>query len=177
MNIALIGYRGTGKTSVARELARLLDWQWIDADVFLEQRAGRSIAEIFSQDGEATFRDLEAQLLPELCAAENTILALGGGVVIRPQNRDLLSNPAHWVVWLTAPAEVLARRIAADDENAARRPALTQAAPLAEIQQLLALREPWYASCADKIVETGGKSPGTIAAEIVQYWQARAQSV
>jgi shikimate kinase len=98
MNIALIGYRGTGKTTVAQQLALRLGWDWVDADVELELRAGKSIAAIFADDGESAFRDLEATTLDDLIRRDRTVLALGGGIVLRPENRALLrpaSLPLH----------------------------------------------------------------------------------
>jgi shikimate kinase len=77
--IFLIGYRGTGKSTVARELAARLGWDWVDADDLIEQRAGKSIAAIFSDDGETAFRDLESDVVNELCGRQRTIVALGGG--------------------------------------------------------------------------------------------------
>src|SRR5688500_2590703 len=82
MNLLLIGYRGTGKSTVARLVAERLNWPWLDADVELERRAGKSIAAIFAEDGEPAFRDLESQVLAELVQADRHVLALGGGVIL-----------------------------------------------------------------------------------------------
>ncbi len=87
LSIALIGYRGTGKTTVARRLALQLQYDWVDADVEIELRAVKSIAEIFQQSGEAAFRDLETQMVAELCCRQKTILALGGGSIFAEKNR------------------------------------------------------------------------------------------
>src|SRR4051812_7830484 len=99
MNIALIGYRGTGKTAVAQQLALALGWDWVDADVEVELRSGKSIAAIFADDGEAAFRDLESAVLADLIDREQAVLALGGGVILREHNRELLRR-AGLVVWL-----------------------------------------------------------------------------
>src|SRR5437667_12110745 len=82
-NLFLIGYRGTGKTTVARILAEKIGWGWIDADAALEERYGRSIRRIFEEDGEAGFREKEMAILEELCRAHNHVIATGGGVVLR----------------------------------------------------------------------------------------------
>ena len=87
MNLSLIGYRGTGKTTLARLLARQLVWEWVDADVEIELRAGKSIASIFVDDGEPKFRDLEGQVIVELAGRDRLVIATGGGVVLREENR------------------------------------------------------------------------------------------
>lgn len=166
MNYVLIGYRGAGKTTVARRLAFLLGWDWVDADVEIELRAGKSIAEIFADDGEERFRDLESEVLAELSTRDRLVLALGGGVVLRPENRRRV-RAAGSVVWLVAPPEELWRRIDADAATAARRPPLTSRGGEAEIVELLARRAPLYRECADLEVSVGGRPPDEIAAEIL----------
>lgn len=166
MNYVLIGYRGAGKTTVAQRLALLLGWDWIDADVEIELRGGKSIAEIFADDGEERFRDLESDVLAELSARERLVLALGGGAVLRRENRRRIKD-AGTVVWLVAPPEELWRRIVADAATAARRPPLTSHGGEAEIVEMLALRAPLYRECADLEVPVCGRPPDDIAAEIL----------
>jgi shikimate kinase/rhodanese-related sulfurtransferase len=176
--IALIGYRGTGKSSVARVLAERLGWRWIDADIVLEQRAGRSIREVFDSEGEAGFRQREAAILAELCELPQHVLATGGGVILREDNRALLRQSA-WVAWLDADAETLWRRLESDPASAARRPALTvggvqvQAAAnsLHQIIEILKIREPLYRQCADAVVQTASRETVTIAQEIECLWR------
>lgn len=163
--IALIGYRGTGKTTVAQLLARRLGWDWVDADVEVELRAGKSIAAIFTDEGEPTFRDLEAQVVAELCGRERCVLALGGGAILRETNRPVIAT-CQAVVWLRASAEVLAERITQDTTTAARRPNLTNHGGRTEIEALLAQREPFYRGCATLEVDTESKEPAEIADEI-----------
>jgi shikimate kinase len=164
--LVLIGYRGTGKTTVAQQLALRLGREWIDADVEVELRAGKSIAAIFADDGEAAFRDLEAQTLADLLTRERIVLAAGGGAVLREANRHLLVERAR-VVWLQASVETILARVAADSATAARRPNLTTGGGPAEVVQLLAQREPLYRQCAEAAIDTENKSPGEIAAEII----------
>jgi shikimate kinase len=165
MNIALIGYRGTGKSEVARQLALRLGWDWVDADVEVELKAGKSIAAIFADDGEPAFRDLEATVLAELVQRDRAVLALGGGVILRPANRELLQQ-SNKVVWLTAKPETIARRLAADAATASRRPNLSAAGGLEEIRRLLAERTPLYRELGDFEIDTENKSPVEVAAEI-----------
>jgi shikimate kinase len=166
MNLVLIGYRGTGKTSVAQRLGLLLAWPWIDADVEIELRAGKSIRAIFDDDGEAHFRQLESTVLADLLARDGQVIAAGGGVVVLPENRALLARAT--VVWLTADVDIILARITADPATRHRRPNLTTAGGRDEIAQLLAQREPLYRQCAHFIVDTVGRSTDEIAAEIVE---------
>jgi shikimate kinase len=165
-SIALIGYRGSGKTAVARVLAARLGWDWVDADVEVELRAGKSIAAIFADDGETRFRDLEAIVVDLLCLRKKTVIAFGGGAILREINRMAIRRCGA-VIWLQASVETLERRIAADPSTAARRPNLTAAGGQAEIARLLAERTPHYRACATLEVDTEGKTPADIADEIV----------
>jgi shikimate kinase len=162
--IFLIGYRGTGKTTVARLLADQLGWPWVDADEALERHHGRTIRAIFAEEGEAGFRDKESALLEELCRLERHVVATGGGVVVRAGNRRRLQE-AGWVVWLTADAATLWLRLQQDAATVGRRPDLTVGG-MAEVEELLRCREPWYDACADFQVDTTGRPPGDVAAAI-----------
>ncbi len=160
-NIFLIGYRGSGKTTVARILAKQLECNWTDADTALEQRLGRSIRRIFADEGEGGFREKEAALLEELCRLEGHVVATGGGVILRENNRQRL-RAAGRIVWLTADAPTLWQRLQADPTTSQSRPALTIGG-LAEIEELLRVREPLYRCCADLVVDTTGRSPEEVA--------------
>lgn len=166
----LIGYRGSGKTTVAAELAGALGWDWADADELIERRAGKSIRQIFDEDGEPAFRELESAVVAELAQRERTVVALGGGAVMRDENRQAIRGRGK-VVWLKAPAELLAERIAGDPTTAARRPALTDQGGLAEIRELLAQRQGVYAACADMAVDVEGRTPAEIARLILASLQ------
>ena len=173
--IALVGYRGTGKSAVGQLLAAALDWSFIDADTTLESEAGQSIAEIFSAEGEPGFRDRESRLLAELCRLDRHVIATGGGVVLREANRDLLRGSAY-VAWLTAPAAVLWERIRADTATADRRPNLTATGGLQEVTDLLAVREPLYRAVAAAEFPTAGRSPEQVAGDILAAWRTSSSS-
>lgn len=170
MILSLIGYRATGKTTLAKLLAERLGWDWIDADVEIEHRAGKSIARIFSEDGEPAFRDLEATVVADLCRRDRLVLAAGGGAPLRPENRQSMRT-AGKVVWLTARPETIFARMTDDATTADRRPPLSDRSGLEEIVQLLAQREPIYREVADLIVDTEGKPPAELAEEIIQELQ------
>jgi shikimate kinase len=163
--IHLIGYRGTGKSAVAQQLALRLGWDWVDADVELELRAGKSIAAIFADDGEQAFRDLESAMLAELVGRERSVLATGGGIVLRAENRELLRSGAI-VVWLKAEPETILRRLSDDWTTATRRPDLSTGG-LNEIREMLSLRTPLYQQCADLEVDSEEKSVADVATEIL----------
>jgi shikimate kinase len=166
MNLVLIGYRATGKTTLARLLAERLGWSWLDADVEIERRAGKSIARIFAEEGEPAFRDLEAQVIADLCRRQQLVLAAGGGAPLRAENRRAMHAGGR-VVWLTASPETILARMSADATTATRRPSLTDQGPLEEIVQLLARREPIYQETADWTVPTEGRTPKQLVEEIL----------
>lgn len=167
--LALVGARGTGKTTVGRLLAARLGWDFADVDDRVEAGAGKSVADIFATEGEAGFRDREAAALAELCARERCVVATGGGAVVRESNRPLVTG-AGFVVWLTAAPEVLWARLCADPATAARRPNLTAAGGEAEVRALVAAREPLYRALADFALDTAALSPEAAADAILTAW-------
>lgn len=169
MNLFLVGYRGSGKTTVGRALAERLGWAFLDADAVLEGRAGKTIRDIFAADGETAFRDLESVVLAELAQLTNTVIATGGGIVLREANRQLLVT-SGFVAWLTADAPTLWARIQGDPTTVERRPALAGGG-LEEVERLLAVREPLYRAVADLEVAVGAESPDRAADAILAAWK------
>ena len=165
MNLYLIGYRGSGKTTVAAELARLIGWKWLDADEEVERRAGKTIQEIFASSGEQTFRDLEAAVIVDLAKLSSHVVALGGGAVLREESRAAIRASGK-VVWLQASPAILFQRISGDPSTSGRRPNLTAAGGLAEVERLLAIREPIYAACADLTLDAEASLPAELASRI-----------
>jgi len=170
MHLFLIGYRGSGKSTVARLLAGRLAWPCFDSDHEVESRAGKSIAAIFSDDGERAFRDLESLVIGELATGKPCVLALGGGAIMRSETRSAMRTTGK-AIWLQASPETLWQRIAADQATAARRPALTAHMGLDEIKALLVERNPIYEQCADLAIDTEGKMPAQLAAEIFERFK------
>jgi shikimate kinase len=162
--VFLVGYRGTGKSTVARLLARHLGWDWVDADDVIERRAGMTIRRIFEAEGEAGFRRRESAVLEELCGLRRHVIATGGGVVLSDANRARL-RAAGRVVWLTADVPTIRQRLEEDRSTGERRPVLTVGGA-AEIAELLRAREPLYRAVADLTLDTTGRAPEEIAGAI-----------
>lgn len=169
-HLALIGYRGSGKSTIGPQIGAITGLSVFDADTEIEKAAGKSIREIFTEHGEAGFRDFETKTLRELLSQPPAILSLGGGVILREENRRRLKN--CFAVWLTAPLEILLSRLEADAEKRAQRPALTDLPVAEEVARLLSEREPLYAACADFTVRTDLVSVESAAKTILQAWQA-----
>jgi shikimate kinase len=169
VSIFLIGYRGSGKSSVGRILARRLGWPFVDADELLVQRAGMSIKQIFEQHGEPYFRDLESAILLELCSHATCAIALGGGAVLREQNRAMLKQSGHPIIYLHADAQTLFNRIQSDPITNHSRPHLTShAGEIKEVESLLALRLPLYRETMTDEIDVTNLSAEQVADRIVQ---------
>jgi shikimate kinase len=174
--LALIGYRGTGKSTVGRIISERLCRPFLDMDLEVEARAGRTISLIFADCGEPVFRDWEERTLAELVEKfPGAVIATGGGAVLREANRRRIREFGY-VVWLTAgPAEV-ARRLVTDRRGLMERPALTAAGTMGEIGELLSARTPLYRGLADTEIETGDKSPEEVATAVVTRWRGGTRS-
>jgi shikimate kinase len=145
MSVVLLGYRGSGKTSVGAKLADRMWLKFVDTDDLIVKAVGMTIREIFEKDGESRFRDLESDAIREALSGDEKVIALGGGAVLREPNRVILKNDAHRRIYLRCEPQVLHERIQADQTTAATRPALTHlGGGIDEIRSLLAQREPLY---------------------------------
>lgn len=167
MVITLIGYRGTGKSTLAAPLAARLGWGWLDADVELERRAGRSVQEIFTTDGEPEFRRLERELLSELLRRDRLVLAAGGGAIGNAATRADLKS-AGPVIWLQASVDTIERRLATDPTTGQRRPNLTRSGGRIEIERLLAVREPLYRECATIMLDSDNIAVERLVEEVLR---------
>lgn len=174
-HIFLVGYRGTGKSTVGRLLAERLGCAFADADDHIERTAGRSIKEIFAAEGEPGFRDREAAALAELCGRPAHVIATGGGAVLRESNRNLL-KAGGFVAWLTAAPEAVWERLQADPATADRRPNLTPAGGAEEVRALIAAREDLYRAVAHFAVASDTLSPEGVADAIIQSWNGGSTS-
>lgn len=160
MSTVLLGYRGSGKTTIGRRLADRLWQKFIDTDQMITAAAGKTICEIFEQHGEAHFRELETEALARALAMEDHVIALGGGAVLKPQNRELLLASATKRVYLKCDPDMLLKRIQADPESLHTRPALTDhAGSIEEVTTHLAEREPLYRQVKTTEVEVTNLTP------------------
>ena len=157
MQISLVGLPGSGKSTVGRQLARRLNVPVFDSDHVIEQQLGCSIREYFEREGEAAFRDVEASVIDQLTRNSAGVLSTGGGVVLRPENRQHLHGRTH-VVYLSSSPDELFRRLRHD----AQRPLLQVADPLGRLRDLHAQRDPLYRETAHFTVVTGRPSVGTL---------------
>lgn len=164
-NIVLIGFMGSGKSTVGRELHQRLGYPMVDMDLVIEQRAGKPITAIFADSGEEAFRDMETWLLEELCEPDTPrkIISTGGGVIGREKNRRLLRELGY-VVWLSAPTHMILERTGKNRD----RPLLHTDDPAARVAELLAVREPLYAASAHLRVDIAGLDSGELAAGILE---------
>jgi len=165
-NIILIGYRGTGKSTVARQLGTILKWSVVGMDATLVQRAGMSIKDLVASRGWPYFRDSEQALCEELSHSYQQVIDCGGGVVEREANIKVLRT-AGTVFWLRAKPETIISRIGGDDQ----RPSLTGTQSIAdEVIEVLTRRTPLYAALAHVQIHADERSPGEIARQIVALY-------
>jgi shikimate kinase len=164
-NIVLIGFMGSGKSTVGRELNHRLGYPLVDMDQVIERKAGKPITAIFADEGEQAFRDMETQLLEELAQATTPrrIISTGGGVIGREHNRALLRHLGY-VVWLHAPISVILERTAKNRE----RPLLHTDDPRARIEALMAVRNPLYCEAAHLKIDTSGLDCAELATGILE---------
>jgi shikimate kinase len=164
--IIFIGLPGSGKSTVGRHLARRLQQPFMDSDQAIEARLGCSIREFFEREGEDRFRDIEQEVIAQLCAQASGVLATGGGVILRMANRDAL-RAAGAVVYLQSQPEDLMRRLRHDR----KRPLLQVADPTARLRDLFAQRDPLYRETAHYTVETGRPSVSSLVQSILSQLQ------
>ncbi|MBI1884884.1 MAG: 3-dehydroquinate synthase [Chloroflexi bacterium] len=168
--IVLTGFSGSGKSVVAPLVAGPLGWRAVGTDPLVEKAAGKSIPEIFRDDGEERFRDLESEVVAEVCREERVVIALGGGALLRPENRRICAK-GSFVVCLEARPETLFRRLDARAlKEALDRPLLAISDPLARIRELKAARQHLYALC-DWTVQTDALTREQVAEEVLRAWR------
>ncbi|MDP2920719.1 MAG: shikimate kinase [Dehalococcoidia bacterium] len=164
-NIALVGFMGTGKTSMGQVLAKKLIWQFVEVDALIEQMAGKSTPDIFAQDGEIAFRELEIEAIKQVARGKKQVIACGGGVVLNTINIARLKKTSVLIL-LTASPETVLKRTSADRDS---RPMLTAASdPATRIRELLKYRRPYYERAADFTINTSKHSLEQITDQIIE---------
>ncbi|MEP6601901.1 MAG: shikimate kinase [Nitrospirota bacterium] len=163
MNIVLIGYRGTGKSSVAKLLAERTKWPLVSTDVEIVKKAGMPVPEIIRKRGWDYFRNVESEICKQVGKKDRTIIDTGGGAVLRKENIESLRQRGR-MFWLTAEVGTIMERI----KNNAERPSLTDKSYVEEVEEVLNERLPLYKAAADHVIATDGRTVEEIGDEVQQ---------
>ncbi|MGE0086787.1 MAG: shikimate kinase [Desulfococcaceae bacterium] len=167
MNIFLIGYRCTGKSTIGRMLAENLGLTFADADRELEKEHCITIAEMVARQGWEYFRQKEREILVQLCQKDNQIIAAGGGVILNSENIRTMKKSGT-VIWLKADVQTITSRLLGDEKTQSQRPALTDKGLVDEIGENMAFRHPLYENAADISVDTDNISAKEICMDLIE---------
>ena len=167
MNLFLIGYRCCGKTTVGKAVAEKMSWSFVDSDIRVIEKCGKSIKEIIDTEGWTAFRRMERSTLKRICTADRQVVATGGGVVLDPANIEAMKTSGS-VVWLGATAETIQRRMLQDKTTGNFRPALTDKGRMEEIEDMLLKRNPYYESASDYCIQTDDVPVAEITQTIIE---------
>ncbi len=166
MNIVLIGFRGTGKSTVGKLLAKRLKRNFIDTDEYIESTTGKTIKDIFEKEGKESFRKTEVETIARLSKMDNKIIAAGGGVVLKDENvKNLKSN--GFLILLEATPEIIYNRLTQDEKTTQQRPSLTNKNLFDEIKHLIDKRQQFYENAASYTINTSYVSCEDIVEEII----------
>ena len=171
MNIILLGYRGSGKTTAGRTLAEQLGYAFVDIDTEICRRfGGRTVAEIWQTDGEPRYRAVEVEVTELYCGRDDQVIALGGGTIMQPGAKAaVLANDDSIKIYLRATPAQLDQRISSDTRNVGLRPSLGKFKDnLEEVTHMLSLREPTYLEAADVVIDVGELSPDEVVAALAK---------
>jgi len=172
INLVITGFSGAGKSLVSKEVARRLDWGFLDTDDEIVEQVGKPIAEVFREDGEGRFRELEQETIRKACQRRQVVIAIGGGAIVDPQNYELLARNGL-IVCLEAKPETICERLFSEAACSAEtevRPLLAVDNPLERIRRLKASRQRYYAK-ADWTIHTDGLSISEVAEEVIRAWR------
>ncbi|NVM54197.1 MAG: shikimate kinase [Candidatus Helarchaeota archaeon] len=168
-NIALIGFMGTGKTVIGARLAERLDKKFMEMDELIVQKAGKSIPDIFAEDGEIRFREYEIQICKEVSQKREVVIACGGGVVLNKINIDYLKQSSI-IICLYTSSEIILQRISKDGKET--RPLLNKPDPLAEIHRLLEFRAPFYNAATEYQIDTSNLNVDEVMEKICEIYDS-----
>ena len=169
MNVVLVGFRGSGKSTIGKLLSERTGREFVDCDDFIEKRTNLTIREIFERHGESHFRTLESEAIAELAKLDGKIVATGGGAVLKYQNMQVFKRAGGLVFFLKVSPEVAYERIQGDPGTRTRRPALTDKDPATEIREQITLRAPYYLQSADIVVPVDERTVNDIVDEIARH--------
>ena len=167
MNLFLIGYRCSGKTTVGKSIAEAIDWSFVDADTMLVEESGKQIKDIVDNEGWQGFRLRERSAIKQICKKKRQVVATGGGVVLDADNVRTM-QACGIIIGLGATAQTIRQRMLQDINTANFRPALTDKGLIEEIKDVLSKRTPCYESASDFFIQTDGIPAAEIAQEIIQ---------
>jgi shikimate kinase len=173
MNIVLVGYRCTGKTSVGKALSERLGKVFVDTDDYIEKKAGWPISDMVAKEGWDFFREKEKEAIREITSSEDLMIAAGGGAVLNAENVTNLKRNGI-VILLETTNETILERMRADKKTQQQRPSLTGKDPLEEIEEVLEIRRPYYQRAMDFSVDTTSKSIEEVVNEIIERLDAYA---
>jgi shikimate kinase len=167
MNLFLIGYRCTGKSTIGKSIAMTMDWSLVDSDILVIKEYGKSIKDIIDTEGWEAFRRMERSTLKQICTKDRQVVATGGGVVLDKANIKAMKT-SGMVIWLGATAETIQKRMLQDKNTGNFRPALTDKGRMEEIEDMLLKRNPYYESASDFSIQTDDVPLKEINAIIIQ---------
>ncbi|MBW2436779.1 MAG: shikimate kinase [Deltaproteobacteria bacterium] len=167
MNLFLIGYRCSGKTTVGKSIAMTIDWSFVDSDLLVIKKNGNSIKDIIDTAGWDAFRRMERSTLRQICTKDRQVVATGGGVVLDADNIKAM-KASGTVVWLEASAATIQERMRQDKNTENFRPALTDKGRMEEIEDMLLKRNPYYESASDFSIHTDDVPFDEITQNIIQ---------
>jgi shikimate kinase len=167
-SIALIGFMATGKSTIGKALKERLgkDYEFVETDQIIIKMVGKSIPKIFADDGEPKFREYEVEACKKVAQLKKKILSCGGGIVLNKANVERLRQNYHIILLTATPEEIFNRAMKEGKEN---RPIINKKNPFKEIKKVLQMREPFYNSSADFIVDTTEKHIDSIVEEIILF--------
>jgi shikimate kinase len=166
MNLFLIGYRCSGKTTIGKSVATKIGWSFVDSDIRVTKACGKSIEEIIDTEGWNAFRRMEHSTIKQICTHDRQVVATGGGVVLDADNIKAMKTRGM-LIWLGASAGAIRKRMLADKNSGHFRPALTERGRIEEIEGMLLQRNPYYESASDFSILTDNMSVDEIAAIII----------
>ncbi len=167
MNLFLIGYRCTGKTTIGKSIAVTMDWSFVDSDLLVIKECKKSIKDIIATEGWQAFRRVERSMIKQVCTKDRQVVATGGGAVLDTNNVRAMKSSGI-IIWLRATAETIRERMLQDETTRTLRPALTDKDPVAEIEEVLLARHPYYDNASDFAIPTDNVPVNEITKRIIQ---------